>query len=58
MNIPERRDENYTDVIYDIINNDMGIDPENIQFHTVNRIGKNREAEDLTPRPMIAPILC
>ena len=36
MNIPERKDENCVDVLYDIIENDLNIDPENIQFHAVH----------------------
>ena len=58
MNIPERRDENCVDVVYDIIENELNIDPENIQFHAVHRIGKPREATDANPRPIIARFLC
>ena len=54
MNIPERKDENCFDVIYDIIENELCIDPENILFHAVHRIGKPREADDAKPRPIIA----
>ena len=53
MNIPERKDENCF-VIYDIIENELRIDPENILFHAVHRIGKPREADDAKPRPIIA----
>ena len=59
MNIPERRrDENCVDVVYDIIENELNIDPENIQFHAVHRNGKPREATDANPRPIIARFLC
>ena len=58
MNIPERKDENCFDVIYDIIENELRIDPENILFHAVHRIGKPREADDAKPRPIIARFLC
>ena len=58
MNIPERKDENCSDVIYDIIENELRIDPENILFHAVHRIGKPREADDAKPRPIIARFLC
>ncbi|XP_068756426.1 CDK5 regulatory subunit-associated protein 2-like [Montipora capricornis] len=58
MNIPERRDENCVDVVYDIIENELNIDPDNIQFHAVHRIGKPREATDANPRPIIARFLC
>ena len=49
MNIPERKDENCFDVIYDIIENELRIDPENILFHAVHGIGKPREAYDAKP---------
>jgi len=58
MNIPERRGANCTDVIHDVIENDLGIDPENIQFHAVHSVLKPREAEDSTPLPIIARFLC
>ena len=58
MNIPERKDENCSDVIYDIIENELRIEPENILFHAVHRIGKPREADDAKPRPIIARFLC
>ena len=58
MGLPERRGENCTDVIYGVIENDLGIDPENIQFHAVQHVGKPREVEDSTPRPIIVPFLC
>ena len=58
MNIPERRDENCVVVVYDIMENELNIDPENIQFHPVHRIGKPREATDANPRPIIARFLC
>ena len=36
MNIPGRKDENCFDVMYDIIENELRIDPENILFHAVH----------------------
>ena len=53
MNIPERRDENCVDVVYDIIENELNNDQENIQFHAVHRIGKPREVTDANPQPII-----
>ena len=50
MNIPEKKDENCFDVIYDIIENELCIDSENILCHAVHRIGKPREADDAKPR--------
>ena len=58
FNIPERKDENCFDVIYDIIENELRIDPENILFHAVQQDGKPREADDAKPRPIIARFLC
>ena len=58
MNIPERRDENCVEVVYDIIEKELNIDRENIQFHAVHRIRKPREATDANPRPIIGRFLC
>jgi len=58
MNIPERKDEKFYDVIYDIIENELSIDSENILFHAVHRIRKPREADDAKPRSIIARFLC
>ena len=58
MNIPERRDENCVEVVCDIIEKELNIDQENIQFHAVHRIGKPRVATYANPRPIIARFLC
>lgn len=52
MNIPKRRTENCVDVVYGIIEKELNIDPENIQFHVVQQIGKPRKATDANPWPM------
>ena len=59
MNVPERNDENCMDVVYDIIENDMNINVEDIHFHAVHRVGKPRseDASKSFPRPIIAPFL-
>ena len=59
MNVPERKDENCMDVVYDVIDNDMNINVEDIHFHTVHRVGKPRleDASKSTPRPIIARFL-
>ena len=57
MNIPESKDENCTDTVYDIIENDLSINPENIRFHAVHRVGKPHTPDDGStprPRPIIA----
>ena len=57
MNIPESKNENCTDIVYDIIENDLNIDPEEIRFHAVHRVGKPHTQDDATtprPRPIIA----
>ena len=59
MNVPERKDENCMDVVYNIIENDMNINVEDIHFHAVHRVGKPRseDASKSTPRPIIARFL-
>ena len=59
MNVPERNDENCMDVVYDIIENDMNINVEDIHFHAVHRVGKPRseDASKSFPRPIIARFL-
>ena len=58
MNIPESQNENCSDIVYDIIENDLNIDPEDIRFHAVHRVGKPHTRDDGTtpsrPRPIIA----
>ena len=57
MNIPESKNENCTDIVYDIIENDLNINPEEIRFHAVHRVGKPHARDDGTtprPRPIIA----
>ena len=40
MNIPEEADENCSDIVYNIIENELKIDPQDIRFHAVHRVGK------------------
>ena len=56
MNIPESRGEDCQDIIYDLIENDLKINAEDIRFHAVHRVGKstNNEAIAARPRPIIA----
>ena len=56
MNIPESRGENCQDIIYDVIENDLKINVEEILFHAVHRVGKlqNNSASSPRPRPIIA----
>ena len=42
MNVLERKDENCADVVYNIIENEMSINAENIQFYAAHRVGKPR----------------
>ena len=56
MNIPETVDENCQDIIYDLIENDLKINTDQMRFHAVHRVGKspsNRETLS-RPRPIIA----
>ena len=43
MNIPESRGEDCQDIIYDLIENDLKINAEDICFHAVHRVGKSTE---------------
>ena len=56
MNIPESRFEDCQDIIYDLIENDLKINAEDIRFHAVHRVGKStsNETNDARPRPIIA----
>ena len=59
MNVPEGNDENSMDVVYDIIENDMNINVEDIHFHAVQRVGNPRSegASKSFPRPIVARFL-
>ena len=61
MNIPEEPDENCSDIVYDIIQNELNINVENMYFHAVHRVGKARsatgEGEKAIPRPVIVRFL-
>ena len=62
MNVPEREGENCVDIIYDIIENELDMDVENLQFHAIHRVGKRRSPDETSkaayPRPIIARFLC
>lgn len=46
LNVPGHNDENCVDVVYDVIENDMNIDIEDIHFHeAVDRVGKPRSGD-------------
>ena len=59
-NIPEAREENCWDIVYDIIENELKLSTENIKFHAVHRVGKTASQTDQDnstpprPRPIIA----
>lgn len=59
MNVPERKDEKCMDVVYDIIENDMNINVEDIHFQVVHRIAEPRseDASKSTLRPIIERFL-
>ena len=56
MNIPENRGENCQDIIYDVLENDLKINVDDIRFHAVHCVGKpqNNGATPARPRPIIA----
>lgn len=61
MNIPEQTGENCIDTVYDIIENELKISTDDIQFQAVHRVGKVRpainEQAKASPRPIIARFL-
>ena len=58
MNTPEDTHENWTDIIYDVIENELDIRTENIQFQAVHRVlGKVGDTNRASPRPIIARFL-
>ena len=61
MNVPELEGENWANIIYDIIENELNMDVENLQFHAINRVGKRRSSDETSktyPRAIIARFLC
>ena len=61
MNVPEQEGENCANFIYDIIENGLNMDVENLQFHAILRVGKRRSSDETSkayPRPIIAQFLC
>ena len=60
MNVPEQEGENCANIIYDIIENELNMDVENLQFHAIHRVGKRRSSDETSkayPRPVIARFL-
>ena len=51
MNIPEQEHENCTDTVYDIVENGLNINTQDIYFHAVHRVGKPRSPEDAHYHP-------
>ena len=61
MNVPEQEGENCANIIYDIIENKLNMDIENLQFHAIHRVGKRRSSDETSkayPRRIIARFLC
>ena len=55
MNVPEQEGENCANFIYDIIENGLNMDVENLQFHAIHRVGKRRSSDETSkayPRPI------
>ena len=55
MNIPESQGENCQDIIYDVLENDLKMNADEIPFHAAHRVGKpqNNNATPSRPRPII-----
>ena len=61
MNVPEEKGENFANIVYDIIENKLNIDVENLQSHAIHRVEKRRlsdESSNAYSRPIIARFLC
>lgn len=61
MNIPECKDENCSEIIYYVIESEMSISTDCIQFHWLHRVGKpllRDDFVDATPWSIIACFLC
>ena len=61
MHVPVQEGENCANIIYDIIENELSMDVENLQFHAIRRVGKRRSSDETSksyPRPIIARFLC
>ena len=64
MNVPEetaQEGENRANNIYDIIENELNIDIENLKFHAIHRVGKQRSSDETSkayPRPVTVRFLC
>ena len=46
MNVPEQEGENCVNIIYDIIEHELNMDVENLQFHAIHRVGKQRSSDE------------
>ena len=60
-NLPEQEGENCGNIIYDIIENELNMDVENLQFHAIHSVGKRRSSDETSkayPKPIIARFLC
>ena len=61
MKVPEQEDENCANIIYDIIENELNMDVENLQFHAIHTVGKRRSSDE-THRKLIQdqslPVFC
>jgi len=53
MNIPESQAENCQSIIYDVLENDLKMNVEEIRFHAVHRVGKpeNNGNNSFSPLP-------
>ena len=46
MNVPEQEGENCANIIYDIVERELNMDVENLQFHAIHRVGKQRSSDE------------
>ena len=61
MNVSQQEGEICANILFDIIENELNIDVENLQFHAIHRVRKRRSSDETSkayPRPIIARFLC
>ena len=60
INAPEQEIENCANIIYNVIENELNIDVENLQLLAIHRVGKWRSSDETLkayPRPIVARFL-
>ena len=53
MNVPEQEGENCANIIYDIVENELNMDVENLQFHAIHSVRRMRHQKLIQDRDMV-----